>query len=218
MSRVNWKKWLREKLSSPFPREVLEALEEIGKTREVDSFDEVKELMEHPDPDVRRVAAWTLGRLGLPEGIQYLRQGLDDDHVGVNLYSALALGEIDDYRATRALVSGLGNDNWRVRNCCVESIGKQRDNLGLATEALLECLDDNWVQVRQNCAKVLGDTGDPKVVPALCRCLADTYVRKFAASPSPSSGRWQSPSSPRYWRGPAVARTSSTRWKWWSGY
>lgn len=159
----------------------MEALEEIGELRDTSAFDKVKDLISHEDPNVRRMAAWALGRMQLPEAIRYLKDGLNDPHIGVNYYSALALGEIDHFQATKALVEGLKHKEWRVRNCCVESLGKHEVNQGLATDALISCLDDNWVQIRQSSAKVLGSIGDPLAIPRLCFCLTDTYVRKYAA-------------------------------------
>ncbi len=182
LSRVDWMKWLHEKLSSPFPKEIIEALEELGKLRDVTAFEKIKDLMKHDDPDIRRVAAWALGKLGLPEGIRYLREGLEDEHIGVNFYSALALGEIDHFQATKALISGLAHKEWRIRNCCVEALSKHEKNQDLATGALIDCLEDNWVQIRQNSAKVLGEIGDPQAIPSLCLCLLEPYVRKHAAS------------------------------------
>lgn len=189
-AKIDWIKWLQQKLKSPFEQEVCEALDELAKIQDERVFEDIRQLLKHPNPDIRWRAAWALGCLGREEGIPYLEKCLDDEHLGVCFWTARGLGHLDYYRATKALIEGLAHDTWRIRSACAEALGCHERNADFVVDPLIERLDeDQWVQVRQNSAKTLGKIGDPRAIPALIRHLSDRDVGNFASEGLARMGR-----------------------------
>jgi len=90
----------------------------------VDALPEVRKLIKHDDPDLRRDAIVTLGTFGHPDDFQLLVSGLDSkDPMDAAAY-ALALGEYQDLRAATPLAKLLASDAEKVRTGALATLMK----------------------------------------------------------------------------------------------
>jgi HEAT repeat protein len=140
------------------------------------------ELLRDPDPDVRRNAAWSLGRHRDPRITAPLITALQDENVGVRLRAAEALGNLRDEEAVMPLISALADDDPRVRAEIVTSLGRQGDYR--AVDALVELLRDGESVVRAAAAQVFSLLPDSRAVALLVTVLLDDEddsVRYYAA-------------------------------------
>jgi HEAT repeat protein len=153
------------------------------------------------DPDVRNVAARSLGRMKLqaaeealvdllgkhdqsvsariaaiciemgPRTAPLLIRALREGTPKARFWAARILGEIKDARATRSLGDALGDKEHDVRSAAVWALGMIADR---SSASLVESLlgDPIWY-VRAHAAEALGRIGDPTAVPKLAECLKD---------------------------------------------
>lgn len=162
------------------------------------------------DPDVRNVAARSLGRMKLQAAEEALVEllGKHDQAVSARIaaiciemgprtapllirtlreappkarfWAARILGEIRDPRATRALGDALVDKDPDVRSAAIWALGMIADR---STASLAEPLlrDPVWY-VRAHAAEALGRIGDPNSVPSIAEALKDRswWVRKNA--------------------------------------
>jgi HEAT repeat protein len=108
--------------------------------------------LEDENEDVRRIAAFALGRIGDIRAVEPLIKVLEDEDRDVRWDAAIALGRIGDIRAVEPLIKVLEDENEGVRLFAEEAIG----NIGEpAIEPLLNALDSNSVLVSRKAAELL---------------------------------------------------------------
>jgi len=197
-TRSPWK-WTRAK-----------ALRILGELKVPSSVPALLSALEDKDPDVRNVAAQSLGRMKLqaaeealveclgrhdpsvsariaaiciemgPRTAPLLIRALREGTPKARFWSARILGEIKDPRATRSLGDALADKEPDVRSASVWALGMIADR---ASAALVEpLLDDTVWYVRAHAGEALGRIADPNAVPKLGLALRDRswWVRKNA--------------------------------------
>src|SRR5437867_2756179 len=162
------------------------------------------------DPDVRNVAARSLGRMKLqaaeealvellgkhdqavsariaaiciemgPRTAPLLIRALREGTPKARFWASRILGEIKDHRATRSLGDALTDKDSDVRSAAIWALGMIADR---STGSLVEpLLQDSVWYVRAHAAEALGRIGDPNAVPSIAESLKDRswWVRKNA--------------------------------------
>ena len=129
-------------------------------------------------PDVRRIAAESLGEIKDSRAVEPLCAALDNRYPRVRMAAAEALGKIGDLRATASLAAALKNRNPEVRQKSAEALGEIKDPR--AVEPLCAALEDEYP--RKAVAKALGRIGS-SAVPNLVDALKnrDPKIRQFVA-------------------------------------
>jgi HEAT repeat protein len=152
---------------------------------------------------VRYWALVSMGRLGDPDLLPYLLQGLEEEHWFLREEAAHGLGKLGDERALPGLIRALNDRAPLVRmeaTNAITKIGKKGDIAVLeaalydpdpnvrakvahvlgfldntkTTSALLKALDDPNTMVRQTVITTLGRLGDEKSVRFLIDILNDS--------------------------------------------
>ncbi len=195
---------------SPFKWTRARSLRILGELKVPSSVPALLGALEDKDPDVRNVAAHSLGRMKLqaaeealveclgrhepsvsariaaiciemgPRTAPLLIRALREGTPKARFWAARILGEIKDPRATRSLGDALSDKEADVRSAAVWALGMIADR---ASAALVEpVLDDPVWYVRAHAAEALGRVGDPNAVPKLGAALRDRswWVRKNA--------------------------------------
>lgn len=186
------------------------ALRILGELKLPQSVPTLLAALEDRDPDVRNVAARSLGRMRLQATEEALVQllGKHDQTVSARIaaiciemgtrtaplliktlrdgtpkarfWAARILGEIREPRATRSLTDALLDTDADVRSAATWALGQVADR---STAALIEPLlhDSAWY-VRAHAAESLGKIGDASYVGALAERLTDAswWVRRNA--------------------------------------
>ncbi|MCB9451340.1 MAG: HEAT repeat domain-containing protein [Anaerolineaceae bacterium] len=130
-------------------------------------------------PDVRKAAAETLEKLGDPRAVAPLINALADDNWEVRWSIIRTLEQL--YKPTlESLLDILRHENTNVRVWAVNGLGKLEDTH--AIELLIQALTDPDSEVRKSAARILGDLGEPALLP-LFNALRheNTEVRKISA-------------------------------------
>lgn len=127
--------------------------------------------VEDPRHFVRRTALQVLGALGVDKPVQFraARRAMEDSASGVRVEAARVLGRLMDGKAVPALVAGLLDEVWSVREACETAL---RNFPARALKPVVGLLDEEREVVRLRAARLLGELGDPTAVPALRRRLA----------------------------------------------
>jgi HEAT repeat protein len=134
-------------------------------------FSALLQALKYGSPNVRKTAAYALGRLGEPRAVPALMQALKDKDWNGREAAAEALGELGDKRAMPALIQALKEDwGWWVRESAAKALSKLGDPGRLA---LIQALKDEDENVRKAAAEALGELGDRRAVPALIQALKD---------------------------------------------
>lgn len=202
-------RYLRE-AHSPWKWNRARALRVLGDLKLPSSVPTLLRGLEDRDPDVRNVAARSLGRMKLqaaeealvgllgrgdqsvssriaaiciemgPRTVPLLIRTLRDGNPRARFWAARILGEIRDPRATRSLGDALLDRDAEVRSASTWALGSIADG---ATATLVEPLlrDPAWY-VRAHAAGALGRIGDPAAVEPLAAALEDRswWVRRNA--------------------------------------
>ena len=134
--------------------------------------------LEDDDPEMRRAAAYALGKLGDQRAVEPLRKALYDDHDKVRREAVKSLGQL---KAVEALIEALGNPDDTIRNLAVHALDDLKDPR--AVEPLIAALGDEDSSVRQAACYAVRDLGDVRAVQPLIECLGDSnkFVRQCAA-------------------------------------
>ena len=144
------------------------------------SFDELlMDLKTSNSEKVRYNAARILGEMGDSKAVEPLIDVLKHDKNGsVRLYAARALGELGDCKATTHLIESLREDrNVDVRVRAARALGRFLIEIGdVATDALIESLDHEKVNVRCDATRALGEIGNKKAVDKVIGMLYDEWV------------------------------------------
>lgn len=111
------------------------AIDLLGELRATSSWPELAELLRRSrDPLERQAAAGALGKLGHPDSVPVLIEGLSDKLREVRVRCAWALGQVGDPRACSALAALLEDPYWWARARAAEALAR----LGPEGRALLE--------------------------------------------------------------------------------
>jgi HEAT repeat protein len=186
------------------------ALRILGELKLPQSVPTLLAALADRDPDVRNVAARSLGRMRLQATEEalvgllgkhdqavsariaaiciemgsrtapLLIKTLRDGSPKARFWAARILGEIKDPRATRSLADALLDTDSEVRSAATLALGQTGDR---STAPLLEpLLHDSIWYVRAHAAESLGKLGNPEYAGALGELLRDSswWVRKNA--------------------------------------
>jgi len=186
------------------------ALRILGELKVPSSVPTLLSALEDKDPDVRNVAARSLGRMKLqaaeealvellgkhdqavsariaaiciemgPRTAPLLIRSLREGTPKARFWAARILGEIKDTRAVRSLGDALADKEPDVRSSSVWALGMIADRAGAGLVEPL--LQDSVWYVRAHAAEALGRIGDPALVQPLADLLQDRswWVRKNA--------------------------------------
>lgn len=148
-------------------------------------LDYIAQLQHHADADVRRNAAWILGRARDIRIIPPLIAALQDADTAVRIRAAEALGNgrYDNADITEALSAAINTEaEPAVRAQLLIALGRQGDLAVLPTQ--ITALQDADASVRSAAAEGLRLLADARAVPALIDVLrqdTDPNVRYDAA-------------------------------------
>ena len=136
-------------------------------------------LLEDSDPDVRRTAALSLGKIGHPAGLPNLRGALKDPDAQVREYSLWAIsqiGESVDLLTTIGVVATLADPETAVQQASAETLGflPLQDSI---IDVLGEALSVGRVSSRQATVSALMNLASPRSYPALVEILQDPDPR-----------------------------------------
>jgi HEAT repeat protein len=166
-------------LRHPEPRVRVAALEALGRV-EAESVGEaiaaVRPSLDDDSPDVRYMAALTLGQLRDGGAVERLIDMVREDPEPMPRQAAIsALGRIGDDAATDALLEALAGEEPDLRFQAAAALPQV--NPGAAAAPLCGALADRDAEVRASAAAALGDLGDTSVIEALVACLDDVEVQ-----------------------------------------
>jgi HEAT repeat protein len=173
-------------LADPEPTVRTTAAQALGKIAAPDAVAPLLRSLDDADPAVRAMSAWALGRFGedvLDQAGLELARRLDDPSPAVKQAAAQALGAVGGTQAIVELViERLHGADVATRRAAVQALTWLES--GSAHHALLTALGDPDAQVRQGAIAALGETVDPRSLPAIRDRLlkdADAGVRGEAA-------------------------------------
>jgi HEAT repeat protein len=133
--------------------------------------DYLAQLRTHPAADVRRNAAWVLGRQRDPRILPALLAAVKDTDEAVRLRVAEALGAWRDDSVVPALQTLIQDSDADVRTMAAQSIGQGAHLSGL--DALLTAANDPESDVRVAALEALGKLADPQAADVLSAALVD---------------------------------------------
>lgn len=144
--------------------------------------DYIFRLENDPDPEVRRNAAWILGRQRDPRIVPPLIAAIQDPDETVRVRAAEALGTRKESGVIPALTAALSDESVDVRAKAARSLGYIKQPA--AVPPLLTALADEATDVRAQAAESLGELPDQRAAAPLVNALLhdpDHTVRHFAA-------------------------------------
>ena len=153
------------------PRLKLMAAAALGKAGNSDSLQHARQMMFDKDPELARTAAWIVARIGKPDDIKDLKQGLANmpDEFSRS-YFEHALATLGDKAGLNALAKNLRSQDPAVRTYAATFAGDARA-VSVAPR-LKELLDDESIDVRVRAAQSLlvlsrpaADSQDLAVLP-----------------------------------------------------
>ena len=119
---------------------------------------------------IRHHAAHVLSKIGDARAMDGLIEALQDSDATVVSKAAFALGQFKDVKAIPALVQSLGHENRDVQG----TIDTVLENFGTAAvQPLIEALNHERCQVREQAADILGLIGDRDTISVLIEALND---------------------------------------------
>lgn len=133
------------------------------------------ELLDDPDPDVRRTATMAVGKIGHPGPAGALVQGLKDPDPLVREYSASSLGSLGEVvrdQAGLAVADLLLDSSDAAKQAAARALGE----IGTAPKALdsvIEALGDPDVRTRRAAVLALGRIEAGSAFPALTEAVGD---------------------------------------------
>jgi hypothetical protein len=163
-------------LASTDPSTQNYAIESLGLMGE-DIFSFLVSFLQEDTPEIRRAAAYALGKLGDQQAVDLLREALYDDHAGVRRE---ALDSLIQLEAVEALIEALGHPDEDIRRSAVWAVYDLK--YPQALEPLIGLLKDESDSIRQVTCFALRNLGDARAVQPLIDVLSDSdeYVRKAA--------------------------------------
>ncbi|MGH9379574.1 MAG: ankyrin repeat domain-containing protein [Thermoanaerobaculia bacterium] len=135
----------------------LDALGNVGDTRETDTVGPILPLLADANEIVRQRAAAALGNIGSPRAVDGLIAALRDADEHVRQEAGASLGAIGDARAVSALSAATRDRDEHVRQATVSALGQIGDPRAAPT--VIAALKDPDEHVRQVAAGALGRLG-----------------------------------------------------------
>lgn len=136
-------------------------------------------LLDHPQAEMRRTAAMSLGKIRHPSSIPFLVKGLRDPDALVRQYSAWGLGNLGETlpeEATRLLAQRLAEDeDPEVQQAAAHALA-QTAPLAVTADVLTpleKALDAPDVQRRRAAIRTLGGMESPAAYNLLTKALED---------------------------------------------
>jgi HEAT repeat protein len=123
----------------------------------------LSELLNDPDPEVRRAVCAALGEIHDPSSVPFLVKRLKDADANVRMAAAESLGRINDKSSVTALLRSLTDRNAQVRRSAAEALGNLGDENAVSVLCPLIAggARDPSHYVRIAAAKALGKIADP---------------------------------------------------------
>jgi len=137
-------------------------------------------------PEVRRAAAWALGRRADKRTTGYLLSRTNDPDPGARREVFMALARIADRKALGPLAKAARDKTWdmELRRACVRALGAMRTLAALREVAAIAlAVQKQEAELRRVAVAVLGLTGDRQAIATLVEALRDPnqVVRRQAA-------------------------------------
>ncbi|RKH45577.1 PBS lyase [Corallococcus sp. AB050B] len=126
------------------------------------------QLLEHEDPDQRKLAADILGQLGRPEVEDVLLRALSDEDLNVRVAAAEALGHMGGDAAARALEELLDAPTPLLRLAALEGLASLKHAPPLAR--VMALVEDSGLQ--RSALRLLGLYSPGEATERICRALA----------------------------------------------
>jgi sialidase-1 len=146
---------VRTALKSENIKQALMAAAALGRQGNQQGLDLLRKELTNEDPEIARICAWVLGRIGDPRGdIPSLRAGLSkqsDPLVRAYFENSLAL--LGDPRGITAVLRNLRSEDPAVRTYSATFAGEAR--VTAAKDRLIPLLDDENIDVRVRAAQAL---------------------------------------------------------------
>jgi sialidase-1 len=126
----------------------------LGRCGNPEAMAFVREILNHDDPEIYKLGAWILGRIGSPSDIPLLTKHLSrcPDKL-TRAYFDNSLAALGDSNGLAALAKSLSSDDPAVRTYAATFAGDARA-VGLA-DALTKMLDDPYADARYRAAQSL---------------------------------------------------------------
>ena len=144
------------------------------------SFDELlNDLRTSNSEKVRYNAARVLGEIGDSQAVDtsatmpLIESLREDRNVDVRVRAARALGRLGGKEVVEPLVEALNDENPQV---CITATDALIEIGDVATDALMESLTHEKVNVRCDATRALGEIGNPKAVDKIITMLKDEWV------------------------------------------
>ncbi len=169
------------------------ALDSLGAYRDADWFVRIHraqvqgpliQALTDQESPVRAMAAQALGQWGDPRAVEPLLAALQDTSAEVRRQVAATLSYPKDVRVLEPLLNAFLTDNdLQVRNHAAEGLGKYLED-ERAVNPLIQALQDEHNNVRQQAAESLCWLKDERAVDALLHALQDTdhEVREWSVA------------------------------------
>lgn len=139
------------------------------------------EKLQDRDSGVRSLAAFALGHLGFPEGVQPLLKAYERGDRLLQFSILQALGKIENEKIIPFLVQKIkeGDENLRIESSHSLRLLSASSKVSkyLPVGELVSILKDRCAMVRRSIAHILGNSRDPSCVPSLLELLHDEDLR-----------------------------------------
>ena len=155
-----------------------EASEALGKLEDDSAVSPLSAALSDPVMEVRKAVIHALDYIDSPKTMEPLCQALTDEHWEIRKAAAEAVGDLEDTRPIRSLITLVKSDPyWEVRKEAVEALQSIGDNAAVGT--LIDALNDSNTEVCKAAVSALGDFENPRAVKPLLNLLenADTEIR-----------------------------------------
>jgi HEAT repeat protein len=139
----------------------IEAVEVLGNMEDDEAFELLIQTFNDENPQVRLLAAKTMGEMGKP-AVDPLIQALKVDDGNTRKYAVYALKNMGESGVVEHLIPALKDPDWGVRKFSAKALGDRQDKE--AVEPLIETLNDDDWGVRVAATKALGDIGDGRAI------------------------------------------------------
>lgn len=152
------------------------AIESLQRQKSVDALDEISGLLiNDPDRDVRRMAAFSLGKQKDRRAVPFLIQALKDPEPNVRVDAVSSLRRLKAREAVDPLLEFLNKDDKRMKKHVILVLGKIGGEK--AVPAIEKALTDEDDGVREAANLALGDLTSRSSIDKIKPLLTDENVR-----------------------------------------